>query len=86
MLFRSVAGVLNRVYTAVLLAIFGVIGVISLIAGVQDALKYLLLPVDQYTYRNPPGQSVAMGIVFVPAWLYYLWALVRQSRAEDVAC
>ena len=68
------------------LAIFGVIGVISLIAGVQDALKYLLLPVDQYTYRNPPGQSVAMGIVFVPAWLYYLWALVRQSGAEDVTC
>lgn len=82
----AVAGVLNRVYTAVLLAIFGIIGVISLIAGLQDALKYLLLPVDQYTFRNPPGQSVGMGIVFVPAWLYYLWALVRQSRAEDVAC
>ncbi len=74
---------MSRAYTAILLAIFGITGVVSLIMAVQAVLQYLLLPVDEFSYREPPGQSLSMAIVFVPAWLYTLWVLVRQSRNEE---
>ncbi len=74
---------MGRAYTAILLAIFGITGVVSLIMAIQSALQYLLLPFDEFSYREPPGQNLSMAIVFVPAWLYTLWVLVRQSRNEE---
>lgn len=84
---RSLAtadALLRRGYTAFLLAVFGIGGLLSLIIGLQEVLQYWLLPAaDEYGYRSPPGQSVATAVVFVPLWLFYLQALVRQSRNQE---
>ena len=80
----TVDNLLRRGYTTFLLAVFGIGGLIGLIMGLQDLLQFWLLPVvDEFNYRNPPGQSVATAMVFVPLWLFYLLALVRQSRDQE---
>jgi len=82
----AIDGLLRRAYTTLLLAIFGIGGLISFIMGLQELLQFWLLPaVDEFSYRSPPGSSVATAIVFVPLWLYYLQALVRQSRDHQEA-
>lgn len=82
----AIDGLLRRGDTTLLLAVFGIGGLISLIMGIQDLLQFWLLPaVDEFSYRSPPGSSVATAIVFVPLWLYYLQALVRQSRDHQEA-
>lgn len=79
----GVHSLLGRAYITILLCVFGLTGVISLIMGIQNLLQWVLLPAtDATVYRQPPGESVAAAVVFVPGWLYYLWALVRQSRTE----
>ncbi|MSQ11029.1 MAG: hypothetical protein EXR52_08545 [Dehalococcoidia bacterium] len=84
LLLPTVDSLLRRGYTAFLLAVFGIGGLIGLIMGLQALLQFWLLPTpDEFNYRNPPGQSVATAIVFVPLWLFYLLALVRQSRDQE---
>lgn len=69
-----------RAHLTILLAIFGVVGVIALPMALNDLLRYFLVPSDEFSGRQPPGASVATALVFVPIWVYYLLAVVRQSR------
>lgn len=73
----------NRAYLTLLLAIFSVAGVIALVSGINDTLRFYIIPVvDEFEYHSPPGGNLAAALVFVPVWLYYLLAFVRQMRAE----
>ncbi len=73
----------NKAYSAILLAIFGIAGIVSLTTGVYDVLRYALLESDEFSGRNPPGSSIASAIVFVPCWFYYLTAVMSHSRQEQ---
>ncbi|MFH1487187.1 MAG: DUF5671 domain-containing protein [Chloroflexota bacterium] len=73
---------LNRAYLFLLLAIFSVVGVISAAQGVYETLRfYLVESVEPYAFQSPPGDTLATAIVFVPVWVYYLNALIRERRA-----
>lgn len=73
----------RRASTTMLLAIAGIVGIISLPTGIYELLRYLLLPPDEYFSRQPPGGTLAMALVFVPIWMFYLLQALRRSSAES---
>ncbi len=79
-------GFLNTGYLVVLLVIFSLVGIISLASGVFETLRfYLVEPATQFEFRPPPGPNASAAIVFVPAWAYYLIALLRNFRERQRA-
>lgn len=73
---------LGRTHLAFLLALFGVVGLISLPLGVYQFLRFVLVSADEFAPREPPGETVATAIVFVPLWLLTLAAAVREARRD----
>lgn len=73
-----------RAYSTVLLAIFGLVGVVALPMGMYELLRFFLVPLDESAPNQPPGASVAMAVVFVPIWIYYLNDILARSRRENI--
>lgn len=75
----------SRTYLTLLLAVFAIAGMIALVIGLYDVLRFYLLPqVEESIYymRPAPGSNLAAAIVFVPIWIYYVLAFIRQTGAE----
>ncbi len=72
---------LRRGYFLVGVAIFGVASIILLPMALYQALRYFLIPYDQYDYRQGVGESLAAALVVVPAWLLYLRVVLDDYRA-----
>lgn len=73
-------GLINRVYTFLLLVIFGIGTIISLPQALVESINYSLDSAG--TYRSPPGEELSAALIFLPVWLYYLFAVLRQVRSE----
>lgn len=71
-----------RAHLTILLLLFSLIGIISLPMGIYQLLRFYLIPAAEDVPPQPPGESVAMAVVFVPLWLFYLAAALRQMRRE----
>ncbi len=72
-----------KTYLAILLALFGVTGIISLTSGVYETLRFFLIPPDEFSFGSPPGDAIGAAIVFVPVWGYYLLSMLRLSDRES---
>ena len=73
---------LNRVYLILLLVIFGIVALTALPMAINDTLRYYILDLDEFS-RVVPGSRLAMAIVTVPVWAYYLYATLRALRREE---
>jgi uncharacterized membrane protein YeiB len=73
--------VLRRVYLIIGLAIFAIVTVISLAAGVPETLRYALLEVSPG--EASPGETLALSIVALPIWVCYLVATLRNVRLAN---
>ncbi|MBI2322976.1 MAG: hypothetical protein HYU88_13020 [Chloroflexi bacterium] len=78
------SGFLGKTYLAAMLIVFGVVGVISLPLGIAGVLRFLATQPSALVPRQPPGDAVAAALVFVPLWLVFLAAALRQVRRERV--
>ncbi len=76
------AGFFRKPYLALLLAVFGAVALVSLPAGISEALRYAVTEPDPESYRPAPGGSLANALAFTPFWLYFLWATVREWRSS----
>lgn len=72
---------LRRAYLMVGTVIFGLATVIMLPTGMYQALASAILPVDQFTYRQP-ADSLGGGIACLPIWLLFLTMLRRDFRGR----
>lgn len=74
----------NKAYLVLLLAVFAIAGIIALVIGIYDTLRFYLLsyPEDAFFTRPTPGRNLAAAIVFVPVWIYYVLTFMRQSGTE----
>lgn len=82
---RGIVGVeesatLRRGYLMLGTVIFGLTTVVLLPTGIYQALSYLILPADNGAFRAGVGDSLPGGLVTLPAWLVYLWLVVRDLR------
>ena len=71
---------LRRAYLMLGTVIFGLATVIMLPTGTYQALSSAILPVDQFTYRQPADQ-LGGGIACLPIWLLFLTMLRRDFRS-----
>ena len=70
---------LRRLYLIAGLAIFAVITIVSLIAGIPETLRYALLEVEPG--QESPGEALSIAIVGLPIWVSYLVATLRNARS-----
>jgi hypothetical protein len=75
-------GFFGRAHLIILLLLFSLVGIVSLPMGLYQLLRFFLLPVAEDMPRQPPGESVAAAIVFVPLWVFSLVTALRQMRRE----
>ena len=77
------AGMLNRVYLFLLLAIFGVVALITLPLAINDTLRYYIIDSAEEFSRVRPGGRLAAALVTVPVWAFYLLATLRALRRQE---
>jgi hypothetical protein len=58
---------LRRLYLIAGLAIFAVITIVSLIAGIPETLRYALLEIEPG--QESPGEALSIAIVGLPIWV-----------------
>mgnify|MGYP001240776794 CR=1 FL=1 len=71
---------MRRVYLFGGLIIFTLVTLVSLIAGTDGTLKYIFL--DPKPGEQSPGEALAVAIVALPIWLFYLIETIRKERAN----
>ena len=71
---------LRRSYLIAGLAIFAVITIVALIAGIPETLRYALLEVEPG--QESPGEALSIAIVGLPIWVSYLVATLRNIRSQ----
>ena len=71
---------LRRLYLIAGLAIFAVITIVSLIAGIPETLRYALLEIEPG--QESPGEALSIAIVGLPIWVSYLVATLRNIRSQ----
>ena len=71
---------LRRLYLIAGLAIFAVITIVSLIAGIPETLRYALLEIEPG--QESPGEAISIAIVGLPIWVSYLVATLRNVRSQ----
>ena len=71
---------LRRSYLIAGLAIFAVITIVSLIAGIPETLRYARLEVEPG--QESPGEALSIAIVGLPIWVSYLVATLRNIRSQ----
>lgn len=74
---------MQRAYLTIQLAIFSLAGLISLIIGISETLRYFIVETNEFGARVAPAGSLATALVFVPIWAYYLAAMLRQSKKAE---
>ena len=72
----------SKAYATILLAIFGIVGVVSLTTGAYEMLRYLIIEPDEFGSRQQPGGSVSTALIFAPVWFYFLISVMRRGRQE----
>ena len=72
------ADLLRRLYLIAGLAVFAVITIVSLIAGIPETLRYALLELEPG--GESPGQALSIAIVGLPIWVSYLVATLKNVK------
>ena len=75
---------LRRGYLMLGTVVFGLTTILLLPTGTYQALAYVILPADPGTYRSGVGDALAGGLATLPAWLIFLWLVVRDFRSAPV--
>jgi hypothetical protein len=62
-----------------LTVVTAVVGIPSAAMGLYLALSYFIVG-SSLQNQQPWGESLGLGIAFVPAWIYVMWRLVEDLR------
>ncbi|MBI4198087.1 MAG: hypothetical protein HY533_03145 [Chloroflexi bacterium] len=73
-------GIPHRVYLILLLALFGVVTLVTLPSAIYESLRYYLLDTTRQDYGNRPGGALATALVALPVWAYYLRGAIGMLR------
>ena len=79
------AGVLRRSYQLLGTAIFGVASIVLVPIAVYSTLRWFLLPVGQFEFRQGAGESLAAAVAVVPFWILFLRIVLTGYRAAPSA-
>ena len=77
------APTLRRVYLFSMLGIFSLAGLVSLPLAIYQLVDYYVVR-SGGPYSAPPSGALAVAIVVVPLWAYYLFRVFREIRQRDM--
>jgi len=69
--------------TTIMLVVTGIVGLMSVAVGAYELLRYIIVVRDEFGGRQAPGEAIAAALVFVPAWLSFLSAVIRRSGQPE---
>ena len=72
---------LRKVYLIAGLSIFAVASITSLASAIPEALRYVLLEVNQG--EESPGMALSISLVSLPIWAYFLINTIRTMRSSE---
>ena len=72
---------LRKVYLIAGLSIFAVASITSLASAIPEALRYVLLEVNQG--EESPGMALSISLVSLPIWAYFLLNTIRTMRSSE---
>ena len=72
---------LRKVYLIAGLSIFAVASITSLASAIPEALRYVLLEVNQGD--ESPGMALSISLVSLPIWAYFLLNTIRTMRSSE---
>ncbi len=75
-LVKATSG-LRRMYLFIMLGITSLTGLIALPLAANDTITYLM---EDSQYRDDPSEQLAVAIIFLPLWAYYLFATIQELR------
>jgi len=72
---------LRRIYLFFMLGTFSLTGLISLPLAIYRILRYYIV---EYSYPpKAPSTELAVAIVFVPLWAYFMFRVFREMRRKE---
>ena len=71
---------LYRGYLMLGTAVFGVATIALLPMGIYQALSFVVVPAQPFSFRQGAGESLSGGLAALPLWLAYLWLVQRTLR------
>ncbi|NQT74360.1 MAG: hypothetical protein HQ553_16585 [Chloroflexi bacterium] len=74
---ETATATIRRVYLFFMLALFSIVGLIMLPLSINDTVQYYI---EESRYRDDPSLQIAMAIVVVPIWIYYVMRVIRENR------
>jgi hypothetical protein len=75
---RTFAGV-RRVYLFCMLGIGSLAGLVSLPLAMHSVVSYYVVEQEYYYHQSFPSTEVAVAMVVVPLWVYYLYRVIRET-------
>ena len=69
--------ILNRAYLIAALLMFTIAAIVSLVTGIPETLRYFFL--DSLDRHESPGGPLAVAVVALPIWVYYLVLTLRAT-------
>jgi hypothetical protein len=80
---RSLSGLAKAEYLTGTVG-FGLVSIIAVPAAAYSVLNFNLVANGSKGYSSEnPGAALALALVFLPAWAYYLLTFVKRVRSQD---
>lgn len=75
---------IRRIYLFFMLGIYSLTGLISLPLAIYQTIRYFTVEPD-YGYYHPqaPSTELAVAIVFVPLWAYFMFRVLQEIRQRN---
>lgn len=68
----------RRVYLFFMLAVFSIMGLVSLPLAINEIVRHFVLDTGRFLSRTP----LALAIVFVPLWAYFMFSVLGELRRK----
>jgi hypothetical protein len=73
----------RRIYLFFMLGFFSIVGLISLPLAIYETIHYYI--VETNYYREAPSGEIAMAIVFVLLWVYFIFRVFQEMKPKEKA-
>jgi len=76
---------MRRTYLFFMLIVYGITGIISLPLAIYQTIDYHIADTPLYgrPHSNEPSTELAIAIVIVILWAYFMFRVLREVRQRD---
>lgn len=72
---------IKKGYRFISLILFSVVGIISTSMAIKELVEFFYLKAEDITQQSKPGPSLAIALVVLPLWVYFL---ISTNKLKDI--